>query len=168
MGLEERPKQKPVGQREGCQETLVLPRWPLPVPWQDREGLRQEGESPGSEDKLQPREVRHEQAGEQRLPPGEMPQGEGKRAAGEQPGLPQGPGKEQGLPRLPQGQGEGPGLQLPWGSEGRQRGQLSQERRELWGENQGSPQGRGRPLSLRQEQQPEQETLGPGLLETLG
>lgn len=94
------------------------------------------------------------------MPVGEMPQGEGKGSVGEQPGLPQGCGKERGLPRLPREQGEGPGLQLPRGSEGRQGGQLSQERQELRGENQGSWRGRGGPPSLRWEQQPEQETLG--------
>lgn len=96
---------------------------------------------------------------------GEMPQGEGKGSVGEQLGLPQGCGKERGRPRLPREQGEGPGLQLLRGSEGRQ---LSQERRELQGENQGSQRGQGGPPSLLQEQQPEQETLGPGVLETLG
>lgn len=56
-----------------------------------------------------------------------MPQGEGKGVVGECPGLPQGPGMEQGGPKLPQGQGEGPGA-APRGSEGWQRGQLSLER----------------------------------------
>lgn len=125
-----------MGQRQGYQETPVLPG--RPGPWQDREGLLQEeGESLGSGDKLQPWEVRRKQAGEWEPPTGgEMLQGEGKEVVGEQLGLPQGPEKEQGWLRPPQEQGEGPGAALQ-GSEGQQRGQLSQERRELQGENQG-------------------------------
>lgn len=102
------------------------------------------------------------------MPAREMPQGEGKGLVGEQPGLPQGCGKEQGLLRLPRGQGEGPGLQLLRGSEGQQGGQLSQERQELRGESQGLLGGQGGPPSLQQKQQPEQQTLGLGVLETLG
>lgn len=60
-GTRERPKEKPAGQRPGCQVTLVPPGQASMVPWQDREGLlREEGESPGSGDKLRPREVQWE------------------------------------------------------------------------------------------------------------